>query len=455
MSEIHDKHEGMDTGRLRRILGDRIVENANSVPFGLEEIRKSGIVFGQIGANGIDGLGAQGAVALAQLADALHKRESQYRRGADVAEFRKAVGHILLNTFRERDIATLDAGDMAIVHPEVEAWFARQSSRRTHIVPCNILPAAASSVKVGSVTFVSAHEYLASKPTQSEIDRIYWEQFVKTLNERHASWLAIVEVDRAEPKRSRQLAEFATDLALAGLQLVLPRTESQRMCRLTARTGPVWRADLYLDGEAPGGGITNEQPGRTLPADAFNQLVSQGSDVLGSVGHRIDAFLRCEPTCEADQAWCDAAYWFHDALAEPLDSIAIAKYETALEILFHATNVRGSEERIKEAFQAFFGLRDNDALSGTTVTVHGFVKNLVGFRSKVLHGTQSTLSHYSVADRQEIAVFVFLFLRLYSLCLDAYKLVEPAPALTVGAFMEWLKLAQNVKEALDAEPPVT
>ncbi|MBK3338646.1 hypothetical protein GA845_27885 [Burkholderia pseudomallei] len=454
MSKMHEKHEGMDTGRLRRILGGRIVQTTNSTPFGLEEIRKSGIAFGLFGANGIEGVGPQAAAVLAQLADSLHQRDLQYRYGADVGEFRKAVGRILLNAFRGRDFLTLNARDMATVHPEIEAWFARQSSRRTHIVPCNILPVAATSVKVGPVTLISAREYFESKPEPHEFDRFYWEQFAKMMNERHASWLAVVEVDRAEPKRSRQLAEFATDLALAGLQLVLPRADSQQMCRLTGRSGPVWHADLHLEGEQFGGGITNNQPGRTLLADTFNLLVSEGSEMLESVGHRIDAFLRCESMCEADQAWCDAAYWFHDALAEPLDSIAMAKYETALEILFHATSKSGSEKRIKEAFHAFFGLRDSDALSGTNVTVHGFVKNLVEYRSKVLHGTQSTLSHYSVADRQEVAVLVFQFLRLYSLCLDAYKLVEPAPSLTVRDFMEWLRTASNAEESPDSEPSV-
>lgn len=455
MSEMHEKHQGMDTGYLRKILGGRIAETVESIPFGLEEIRKSGVVFGQIGANGIDGLGAQAAAVLASLADALHQRDPRYRHGADVREFRRAVGHVLLKVFRGRDVATLDARDMETVHPQIEAWFEQQSSRRTHLVPCNILPVAATSVRIGPVRLVSVQEYFNSEPAPNELEIVYWEQFSKALNERYASWLAIVEVDRAEPKRSRQLAEFATDLALAGLQLVLPRTESQSMCRLTGRTGPVWRADLHREGAQLLGNISNDQPGRTLAPDAFNQLVLEGNEMLESVGRRIDALLRCELMCEADQAWCDAAYWFHDALAEPLDSIAMVKYETALEILFHATSKSGSEKRIKEAFQAFFDLQDSDVLPGSTVSVHSFVKSLVEFRSKVLHGTQSTLSHYSVADRQEVAVLVFLFLRLYSLCLDAYKLVEPTPSLTVRAFMEWLRTVSNGTESPNLTRPIT
>jgi hypothetical protein len=73
-----------------------------------------------------------------------------------------------LNAFRGRDFAALNAEDMACVHPEVEAWFARQSTRRTHIVPCNILPVAATSTRVGPVTFVSASEYFEARPALTE-----------------------------------------------------------------------------------------------------------------------------------------------------------------------------------------------------------------------------------------------------------------------------------------------
>lgn len=446
MDSMHERHAGMDTGRLRRILGERIVETITSMPFGVEEIRKSGVVFGQIGPNGTEGLGPQGAAILVQFADTLHQRDPRYRRGADVGEFRKAVGHILLNAFRDCDFAALNAEDMACVHPEVEAWFARQSTRRTHIVPCNILPVAATSTRVGPVTFVSASEYFEARPALTEYEKIYVEPFARTLNERYACWLAVMEVGHATSTRSRQLAEFATDLALAGMQLVLPRTDSEQMRRLTGRTGPVWRADLEVKDEVITGSITNNQPGKTLPSEVFNQLVLEGKEILESVGRRIDAFVSCEPMSEPDQAWCDSAYWFHEALAEPLDSIAIAKYETALEILFHATNTKGSEDRIKEAFHAFFGLRDSDVLPDSGITVHAFVKNLVGFRSKVLHGTQSTLSHYSVADRQQIAGWAFLFLRLFSLCLDACKLSAPEQSLSVRAFMGWLAAASAVQE---------
>ena len=47
-------------------------------------------------------------------------------------------------------------------------------------------------------------------------------------------------------------------------------------------------------------------------------------------------------------------YWLHQALAESIDTIAIAKLETALEVLLRAESSRGSEQRMLEILSAFF-----------------------------------------------------------------------------------------------------
>jgi hypothetical protein len=55
-----------------------------------------------------------------------------------------------------------------------------------------------------------------------------------------------------------------------------------------------------------------------------------------------------------EQAWCDAAYWLHEALAEQIDAIAIAKLETALEVLLRAENNSGSNQRLLAILKTFF-----------------------------------------------------------------------------------------------------
>ena len=43
-----------------------------------------------------------------------------------------------------------------------------------------------------------------------------------------------------------------------------------------------------------------------------------------------------------ERAWCDAAYWLHQALAESIDAIAIAKLETSLEVLLRRRAARAA-----------------------------------------------------------------------------------------------------------------
>ena len=65
---------------------------------------------------------------------------------------------------------------------------------------------------------------------------------------------------------------------------------------------------------------------------------------------------------DLDEAWCNAAYWYHEALAEPLDTVAVAKLETAIEVLFRSENMDGSKKRIISSFDAIFDLSEADVI---------------------------------------------------------------------------------------------
>ena len=70
-----------------------------------------------------------------------------------------------------------------------------------------------------------------------------------------------------------------------------------------------------------------------------------------------------------ERAWCDAAYWLREALAEPMDSIAMAKLETALEVLLRSESSKGSTRRLLTILRYFFGLKPDDPiLNGSAVT---------------------------------------------------------------------------------------
>jgi hypothetical protein len=85
---------------------------------------------------------------------------------------------------------------------------------------------------------------------------------------------------------------------------------------------------------------------------------------MTSVGNRLRSFTTGSFRLpKLEQAWCDAAYWLHQGLGEPLDSIAVTKLETAIEVLLHAESSSGSEKRIIAAMETFYGLKPDDPVT--------------------------------------------------------------------------------------------
>ena len=55
------------------------------------------------------------------------------------------------------------------------------------------------------------------------------------------------------------------------------------------------------------------------------------------MGRRLSAYLEATSVVpDLDEAWCNVMYWFHEAMAECLDTVAVAKLETSIEVLFRA-----------------------------------------------------------------------------------------------------------------------
>lgn len=128
---------------------------------------------------------------------------------------------------------------------------------------------------------------------------------------------------------------------------------------------------------------------------------------------------------------------------DTLATVAATKLETAIEVLFAAESSSRSAGRLKLAFKAFFGLNDRDALrAGRTETVHDFVTSIVRTRSRILHGTWSTLafdpSINEDAGRQIVEMLVMDLLRRTTLALDDY--INDANAVDdVEAFLNWVE----------------
>jgi hypothetical protein len=88
---------------------------------------------------------------------------------------------------------------------------------------------------------------------------------------------------------------------------------------------------------------------------------------------------------DLEQSWFDAAYWFHEGLAEPVETIAVAKLETALEVLLSSASTKGSTSRLTDVFSSFYGRhKDQPIADGSAVMVKDFVNEIVSSRSRVL-----------------------------------------------------------------------
>ena len=121
-----------------------------------------------------------------------------------------------------------------------------------------------------------------------------------------------------------------------------------------------------------------------------------------------------------------------------IDTIAIAKLETALEVLLRAESTRGSQQRILEILSAFFDLGPDDPIApGSLLSAQQFAKNVVTDRSRILHGTWSTLNARGI-DQAGMEGFVVSVLRTAVIELEAYA-HSAGPVDDIDAFLSWVR----------------
>ena len=111
----------------------------------------------------------------------------------------------------------------------------------------------------------------------------------------------------------------------------------------------------------------------------------------------------------------------------------------ALESLFAAGNAAGSSQRLRNTLKAVFGLAPTDLMySESTVTVEEFVKDLVTARSRILHGTWSTLSSELPLEKEAVAALCRNILIVFTIQLDRY-LATPGYVDDIEPFIAWME----------------
>ena len=307
-----------------------------------------------------------------------------------------------------------------------------------------LTPWAAPRFNIGPVTFVYVDEITKSEfypggTTADVLAKNNFDTLLQLMSETHSHWLARVAVEGCEQQRAEEIGELAVDLAIVALQLAAPRLDTRSMCRLDSRRGS---AEKRVISEANGyynGSWTRKEPGLAIGTGTLADILQKTKPLVTAVGNVVRSFTTGTyrlPNLE--RAWCDAAYWLHEAFAEPIDSIAIAKLETALEVLLRSENSKGSTARVLAILQCFFSLQPEDPVApGSTLTAKQFAANLV-HRSRILHGTWSTLNARLGRSRTGMEGFVTTVIRQAVIELESYS-HEAARADDIDAFVTWLK----------------
>ena len=380
---------------------------------------------------------------LVRLTKSLRENRDGYVRGVASNAMCGVVAQAIVKQFRGRSGDEAQPSDLYDLKRVVENWFSNAAASRLHLVPCTILPPRARAFNFGPIRFFHASELdpqdYGLAPVKSALD-VYFGPLLKMMDDHAASWLAEISVEGCESNRSAEIAGLAVDVALGGLKLVIPPDVGRLMARISARTMPAFRGSFAVTDAAVEPGAANLQPGYGLPAECFEGYVGSASAEIKAMGRLIDAYLSQDKDLpELEQAWCNAAYWFHEGMLEQLDTVAMVKLETAIENLFSSASASGSKRRMREALKSMFGIEESETVAPLSdLTYKKLVDDIVTVRSRVLHGTWPTLPGWdSGVSRSTLEDVAREFLIGYPQLLKRYQNELDQPADNVEAMLKW------------------
>lgn len=433
-----------------------------------------------------------GISAIGDLARSFRPSLSANSKTASNATLGKFIAGQIITHWKTRTATSLAAADFDKLRQAVDDWFGAQSAIRRHVVPCTVFPYPTESFSIGPVTFCHVEQFPSEDfgvprdvfwprplPPWKQLMRNVWaavrakpvdvqkpggfkfEQFLEFAGSRHAPWMALIEVSGRAPDESARAADLAADVALASIQIVIPGDDMRQLARASGRAAPIWRVDVSQASPCELSTTSSSQmPALARTPQLISQHVKTARPLLESMGRRLEGFLlAASPLPELDSAWCNAAYWYHEALAETLDTVAVAKLETAIEVLFRAENMTKSTGRLLGSFSAIFGLGRKDFLDAAkTVTVEEFVQAITTARSRILHGTWPTL-HSDLPQQPgrltarfgDVEALTRRVLLEFSVYLDAYQ-AAGKPDDNTDAFVTWIK-AERLAQAAPPTPP--
>ncbi|WP_157384418.1 hypothetical protein [Nitratireductor soli] len=396
------------------------------------------------------GFTAEGALALREIARSIR----------NAGTWQKAVTREQLEKKLASELLSLLADDRepkaAELRPKLEArlvaWLSEITQTRLHAVPIVFLPQRIARFSIGPVDIVHRSdlaspadfgiEHHSATPASEEFHRMAMQRIDQTLASRNAQWVALVRVSNREKSVSVAMANNTVDIALGAFQALVGTSGLSEIGRVGGRLSN-WESFetwFHLDGSS-GLEPRSHPPGASIDIGELERWMVQSGNVLEALGRRVRTYLDGGNFPKLNESWCEAAYWYHEACAERLETMHVARLETSLEVLFRAENGSGSTRRILEGFEVLLGL-DSSKNIGTTrpITVKKLVEELVQTRSQVLHGTWPTLTtdlpgHVSTDDLSRIARRLLV---LFGLKLDRYT-QTPSHTDDVASFLSWVR----------------
>jgi hypothetical protein len=434
---------GHEVGLLRRIVARLAERPAPNGPLTQDILVAGGFARAMQRGPGLVGILRPGYEHFTTLCDLMFSRSAKMERGATFADYQDEFFDFLLTNYLGRDPGTIVEADADGVEKRLSAWFADRSATRTFFIPCAITPAPSPRFAIGPIKFIFIDD--VAKSEYMSIAGVSWaptfDNLVAEMRKDRAHWLAAVEVQDCDRHRGQEVGELAVDIGIVAFQLAQPYLGTRNMSRLAARRGLRTKQTLSVaaDGE-PSGGFSVLEAGMPIGQGYLGQIVRESAPLMTSVGNRVRAFTTGSFRLpKLEQAWCDAAYWLHEGLAEPMDSIAVTKLETAIEVLLSAESASGSESRIISAMDTFYALGPDDPITpNSSVTAKAFAKGFVRDRSRLLHGTLSTLNVRMADSRDSLENLATTLVRATVQELDLY-LESPSPVDETEAFLAWIK----------------
>lgn len=395
---------------------------------------------------GLLGLLPAGVEPYEKLTEAITKQVPGLSRGGGFNAYEYELFGFLISQFLGRAPDAIHAAQVDTVIAHISDWLSKRVEKHKLFIPCVLSPWRSPQFSVGPIQFTFTNDFIAQIKTtvRDEIDAFQVNHFTEELVKQHADWVATIEVDGCDGDRAFEIASLSTDLAIVALQLGAPYMGTNNMSRLATRRGPGSSVTLRQTNGRYSGGAANLQPGLSIGDGYMAKIVTDTQPLIIAVGNLVRSFATGSYRLPfLEEAWCDGAYWLQQGLVEPVDSIAVAKLETSLEILFRAESSSGSEKRLLMALDTFFGLKPNDLINpNSQITAKQFAKGLVRDRSRVMHGTWSTLARPLRDSRSALEHVATTVVRAYALELEGY-LGEPAPDDDIVKFLNWIAVRRR------------